>query len=1131
MRFGNWKWSTWMAAALVVGCSSDSGPAEAAVSRVTQIAVSLAATQVDIGQHTQASASLRDASGAAVGGKRVVWASSNSTVATIDSTGMATGLTAGATTITATSDDVVGSAPLIVAAAPVTSVASVSVNIPASNLAVGAATQASAVVADQQGNPLAGRVVTWASSDAAVAAVNQNSGQVTGVAPGTSAISATSDGVTGTAVVTVFLAPPPVASVSVALEASTLDPGETTQATAGTLDENGNALTGREVQWTSSNASVATVANATGVVTALAPGTTTISATSEGKTGTASLTVAALAVATVTVALDPSSTAAGGTSQATATPRDVNGAVLTGRPVVWTSVSPTVATVSEAGLVTALAAGTTLIRATIDGQIGNTTFTVSAGGSSPPTPPGPPPPSPPPVATVSVSLAASSVVIGGGTQATATTKDASGTVLTGRTIAWASSNPSVASIDGVTGAVEGVAAGTATLTATSETKSGSATITVTVVPVASVSVSLGSTNLVVGATTQATASPKDAGGHSLTGRTVTWTSSNTAAATVSSAGLVTGIGAGSANITATSETKSGHASVTVTVPIAPVASVTASLGSSSIVVGATTQATAVTKDAGGHTLTGRVVTWTSSNAAAATVNASTGVVSAAGAGTSQITATSEGKTGSATVTVTVPVVPVATVSVSLSASSILAGAGTQATATTKDAGGNTLTGRVVTWTSSNTAAATVNASTGAVAGVGAGSSNIVATSEGKTGSASVTVTAPPPVATKLAVTTQPPSSLQSGATLSPAPVVQLRSASNASVSQSGVVVTASIASGSATLGGTLTATTNASGAATFSNLTLSGSGAATLRFSATGLTAATSGSVTVNAASSASVLFEEKFDDASLASRGWYDLPGGGITSLTSTDHISGSTQSLMLHFDVGGTTPSSHASGRHQFTASEGVYFRYWVKYSSNWVGSGKSYHPHEFHFLTTEDDAYVGPSSTHLTTYIEENFQSGVGSAVLGEQDAKNIDQGHINQDVTNSTENRAVGGCNGNPDGSSSDCYADGSAYVNGRLWRSGTLFTQNAGAGYKGDWHMVEVYLKMNSIVGGKGQLDGVAQYWFDGQLAIDRHNVIFRTGAHPTMKFNQFLMAPYIGDGSPASQTMWIDDIVVMTGKP
>ena len=156
-----------------------------------------------------------------------------------------------------------------------------------------------------------------------------------------------------------------------------------------------------------------------------------------------------------------------------------------------------------------------------------------------------------------------------------------------------------------------------------------------------------------------------------------------------------------------------------------------------------------------------------------------------------------------------------------------------------------------------------------------------------------------------------------------------------------------------------------------------------------------------------------------------------------------------------------------------------------------------------------------------------------MLGAQDASNIDTTRINQDLTNVTENRAVSGCNGNPDGTVEiSCYSGSGYWYNGKTWRSSqAVFVDAAGANYKGDWHKVEVYFKLNSIVNGIGQADGVAQYWVDGVLVIDRHNLMFRTGAHPTMKFNQLLMAPYIGDGSPVAQTLWFDDLVVMTGHP
>jgi uncharacterized protein YjdB len=168
-------------------------------------------------------------------------------------------------------------------------------------------------------------------------------------------------------------------------------------------------------------------------------------------------------------------------------------------------------------------------------------------------------------------------------------------------------------------------------------------------PTGSVSVSLGAASLTVGGTTQATATNRDAAGNVLTGRPVTWTSSNPAVATVSASGGVAAVGAGTATITATSEGQTGSAALTVT-PV-PTASVSVSLGAASLTVGGTTQATATNRDAAGNVLTGRLVTWTSSNPAVATVSASGGVA-AVGAGTATITATSEGQTGSATLTVT-----------------------------------------------------------------------------------------------------------------------------------------------------------------------------------------------------------------------------------------------------------------------------------------------------------------------------------------------------------------------------------------------------------------------------------------------------------------------------------------------
>ena len=226
--------------------------------------------------------------------------------------------------------------------------------------------------------------------------------------------------------------------------------------------------------------------------------------------------------------------------------------------------------------------------------------------------------------------------------------------MTGQTIAWSSSNTAAATVNS-TGVVTGVAAGSATITAATAGKSGTSGITVTAVPVTpvvtTVTVAPTSASVVAGATTPLTATVKDQNGSVMTGQTVTWTTSNSAAATVNSSGVVTGVAAGSATITATSSGKTGTSAITVTAVAPVVTTVTVAPTSASVVAGATTPLTATVKDQNGNVMTGQTVTWSTSNAAAATVNSS-GVVTGVAAGSATITATSSGKTGTSSITVT-----------------------------------------------------------------------------------------------------------------------------------------------------------------------------------------------------------------------------------------------------------------------------------------------------------------------------------------------------------------------------------------------------------------------------------------------------------------------------------------------
>lgn len=287
--------------------------------------------------------------------------------------------------------------------------------------------------------------------------------------------------------------------------------------------------------------------------------------------------------------------------------------------------------------------------------------------------------------------------------------------------------------------------------------------------------------------------------------------------------------------------------------------------------------------------------------------------------------------------------------------------------------------------------------------------------------------------------------------------------------------------------------------------------------------------IVVTAATPApTILMSEGFEDTAFATRGWYD---NSHLTVTDTEHFGGS-HALEVHFTAGAITPTFGGAARHLFTLTPTIYLSYWVKYSANWVGSGVSYHPHEFYFLTNEDGASTGPSFTHLTLYVEHNYNSG-GYPALQLQDASNIDQTKIGVDLTDSTELRAAQGCNGNTDGYPTGCYDQGGGtYNNQKVWKTAApAFEPNPGPGYKGDWNHVEALFQLNSTVSGKGVADGIVRYWFNGQLVIEHTDVLLRTGAHTTMQFNQLLIGPYIGVGSPVDQVAWIDSLVVATGKP
>lgn len=167
----------------------------------------------------------------------------------------------------------------------------------------------------------------------------------------------------------------PVARVTAASSLGLVFVGFTQQVTAATFDAGGNVLTDRAVSWSSSDTNKATV-NASGVVTGIAAGNVTVTATSEGQHGAIDLLVFLIDVDAVSVTPTAATMSIGGTHQLTGRSLSRTGAELTNRPVAWSSSDPSIATVTASGLVTAVSVGSVTITATREGKSASALITV-----------------------------------------------------------------------------------------------------------------------------------------------------------------------------------------------------------------------------------------------------------------------------------------------------------------------------------------------------------------------------------------------------------------------------------------------------------------------------------------------------------------------------------------------------------------------------------------------------------------------------------------------------------------------------------------------------------------------------------------------------------------------------------
>ena len=667
------------------------------------------------------------------GGADVQWASSDTAIATIGNAdvnrGIASALKEGVTTITATIpaiglSDTTGLtvAPAVLVSLQVTPTnPAVAKGLKQQFTAMATYSDASAVDVTDNTNAV------WSSSDQTVATISNDTssrGLATTFKVGTTDVVISFGGKTASSKLTVTAAV--IDRIEITPTTPSVAKGRTQVLTAtAVFTDNSTQNVSSTVTWASSNKSVAEVGNASGNkgrVAAIAVGTTTISAALGAKNGSTVLTVTPAALTSIAVTPINSKLPAGFQQQfkATATFTDgTTGDVTT--DVTWLSNQASIATISNAdgseGLLSAVAAGTTTITAKDPASSvqGSQTLTVtSATLSSIDVAAGNPPSS-----TLSLPLGGSLQFKALGHFSDSTTLDLT------QQVAWSSTVETVATVSNASdsmGLAQSVSKGTTTIKAThigtSSSVSGSATLAVTNAAVISIEVTPASASVAKGLTRQYTATGSYSNGDSIEiTDQVTWSSSDDAKATISNAtnskGLATGTGVGSATVKATLDGVVGSGSLMVTE--AELQSINVTPTAATVAKGDKPQykATGIFSDSTTLDIT-KSVTWASSDQQIAQISnadGSEGEATALAAGNVEISASLNNKIGKTTLKVTSAVLR--SMTISPANPSVPRGTSQQleATATYSDGSTQAVTSSV-SWTSSNSAIATVSNATG-----------------------------------------------------------------------------------------------------------------------------------------------------------------------------------------------------------------------------------------------------------------------------------------------------------------------------------------------------------------------------------------------------------------------------------
>ena len=499
----------------------------------------------------------------------------------------------------------------------------------------------------------------------------------------------------------------PVGSISLDKPSLELQEGEVAQLKATVLPKN---ATDTQVTWSSSNPEVASV-DKSGLVTALTPGFVTITAMAGQKTATCQVRVSKKQVPVSGITLDRYSLemVEGESAKITATILPQN---ATNATVTWSSSDSNIAVVDADGNVTAVKVGSATITAKAEDKTASCTVKVSSSVI--------------PVSSISLDKANVTVTEGESFRLVASVMPENAT---DKTVNWSSSDETLASVD-QNGYVKALAAGVASITAQAGDKTASCTVTINQLHVSVGSIILNKTSLFLvegdSETLVATVQPDNA-----SNKTVTWSSSDESIATVNEQGKVTAVKEGYATITAKAEDKTAECQVTVSKREIPVSSIVLNTNNVEMIEGESVRLVATVSPANA---TNASITWSSSNEAVATVDQQ-GLVTALKEGAADITAQAGDKTATCKVQVKPLVVPVTSIALNKTSLSLKEGESETLVATVSP---DNATDKTVTWSSTNTSVATVDAS-GRVTAIKEGTATITAKAGDKTATCAVTV--------------------------------------------------------------------------------------------------------------------------------------------------------------------------------------------------------------------------------------------------------------------------------------------------------------------------------------------------------------------------------------------------------